>query len=451
MVGAARVDREPERHRLQRARLVAGQLQALDVRRERRRALADDLARRRASPRPAGRRGPRARRSRRARAAAPSASPKRSHGASIRPRSAHSIAQAIVPPAEIVSRPSSSQRPLASSTASGSDDAAQRAEREHVLVLDARPACRRRPCRCARSRSSTRRSCRARRRAPRRGPRRRARGASANVAAWKLRVGSVAIALNASRLASVPSSRYFAVAGPNERSRRSRAAASTACGSAGATFVDGADRDRLEVLGAEHRAEAAAAGVAAVVRDRRVPDAGARPPGRSTPPATPGRAARAAAASASAADRPQRSPAGSSRGPSPSTSRTDGSSHAPRDDDRVVAGELARDGEVAGGERVVEQPGQRRLGDDGELRAGRQRRADQRARSTKASGASGPSGSTPRRRELGASARRRGRRRRCSARRTSSGSGSVSRARVRDVDDERAPEVAAGDGAPAIP
>ena len=35
----------------------------------------------------------------------------------------------------------------------------------------------------------------------------------------------------------MPSSRYFAVAGPNDRARRSRAAASTARGSAGATFV----------------------------------------------------------------------------------------------------------------------------------------------------------------------------------------------------------------------
>ena len=47
-------------------------------------------------------------------------SPNRSQGASIRPRCAHSIAQAIVPPAEIVSMPSSSQRALAASTASGS-------------------------------------------------------------------------------------------------------------------------------------------------------------------------------------------------------------------------------------------------------------------------------------------------------------------------------------------
>jgi len=47
-------------------------------------------------------------------------SPNLSHGASISPRCAHSIAHAIVPPAEIVSMPSSSQRALAASTASGS-------------------------------------------------------------------------------------------------------------------------------------------------------------------------------------------------------------------------------------------------------------------------------------------------------------------------------------------
>src|SRR5215471_12516153 len=56
--------------------------------------------------------------------------------------------------------------------------------------------------------------------------------APSNAAAWKFLAGSAAIALNVSRLASVPSSRYFAVAGPNERSRRSRAAARTAAGPA---------------------------------------------------------------------------------------------------------------------------------------------------------------------------------------------------------------------------
>src|SRR3954471_22251657 len=62
-------------------------------------------------------------------------------------------------------------------------------------------------------------------------------GAAAKLAAWKLRVGSVAMALNARRFASVPTSRYLAVAGPNERSRNARAAATTPGGSAGATFV----------------------------------------------------------------------------------------------------------------------------------------------------------------------------------------------------------------------
>ena len=53
----------------------------------------------------------------------------------------------------------------------------------------------------------------------------------------KFRVGSAEIALNASRLAIVPISRYLAVAAPNERSRKSLAAASTAAGSAEATLV----------------------------------------------------------------------------------------------------------------------------------------------------------------------------------------------------------------------
>ena len=68
------------------------------------------------------------------------------------------------------------------------------------------------------------------------------RGAPSKVAAVKLRVGSVETALNASRLARVPSSRYFAVAGPKLRARRSFAAASTAAWSATPTRV--ADRTR---------------------------------------------------------------------------------------------------------------------------------------------------------------------------------------------------------------
>ena len=62
--------------------------------------------------------------------------------------------------------------------------------------------------------------------------------APSKVAALKFRVGRVESSLNVSRLASVPSSRYFSVAGPNERARRSRAAACTAFGSASGTRPD---------------------------------------------------------------------------------------------------------------------------------------------------------------------------------------------------------------------
>ena len=110
-------------------------------------------------------------------------------------------------------------------------------------------------------------------------------GASSKVAAVKLRVGSVLTALKASRLASVPSSRYFAVAGPKLRARRSRAAARTAAGSCTATLVPDLDEHGLEVLGPQHRAEAAAAGVPAVVADRGVPDAAL--PGRADRRRTP--------------------------------------------------------------------------------------------------------------------------------------------------------------------
>ena len=68
------------------------------------------------------------------------------------------------------------------------------------------------------------------------------------VAAEKFRVGSVEIALNASRFAIVPSSRYFAVAAPNERSRRCFAAASTPAGSADPTFVPARTRIALHHL-----------------------------------------------------------------------------------------------------------------------------------------------------------------------------------------------------------
>ena len=137
-------------------------------------------------------------------------------------------------------------------------------------------------------------------------------------------------------------------------------------------------RHRLDVLGAEHRTEAAAAGVPAVVRERRVEHA-----------ALPRRADGGHLASA----RPNRSrtehlgvrrrPADLAVGRLEPHVRAVDEQHAgpggpADDDDRVVPGELARDGEVARRQRVGEHPGQGRLGHHGELRAGRERGPDQR-------------------------------------------------------------------------
>ena len=136
------------------------------------------------------------------------------------------------------------------------------------------------------------------------------------------------------------------------------------------------DQDGLEVLGPQHRAQPAAAGVPAVVADRGVADLPlpGRTDGRGLPAASeplshgrlglgrrhPGQLRRGFETGAIAIDEQHRQ----LRGPPPH-------------DDRVVPGELAGDGEPAGRQRVGEQPGERRLGHDGELRAGRQRRADQ--------------------------------------------------------------------------
>ncbi len=226
VVGAAGVDGEAQRHRLQRARLVAGQLEALDVRRRSaRRRAADPRGRARGPRRSRAPRPVAARRSRRARAAAP---PRRRSAATARrcsPRSAHSIAHAIVPPVEIVSSPSSSQRPLAASTASGSTTP-HSGPSAKTFSYSTRAPCRPRPAvDVLAADGARRRSCRGRRRAPRRGPRRPGRGASRTSPAGSCAWAASRCALKASRLASVPSSRYLAVAGPNERARRSRAAA----------------------------------------------------------------------------------------------------------------------------------------------------------------------------------------------------------------------------------
>ena len=201
---------------------------------------------------------------------------------------------------------------------------------------------------------------------------------SANVADWKLRVGRVLIALNASRLASVPSSRYFAVAGPNERLAQvlGRRQHRLAVGHRrpGAAL----HRDRLDVLRAHHGTQTAAPGVPAVVRDRGVAHAAARRPGRCWPHASRRPCRARIDSSASDADMPHCGAASTSSTPVGVDQQMGRRWRPAGEHDRVVAGELARDREVAGGQRVGEQTGQRRLRDHGELRAGRQRRAHQR-------------------------------------------------------------------------
>ena len=175
----------------------------------------------------------------------------------------------------------------------------------------------------------------------------------------------------------MPSSRYFAVAGPNDRSRRSRAACEDRGRVGCRDLRRRADRDRLQVLRAHDRAEAAAAGVPAVVRDRRVPDAAlAGRADRGHPPAPAEFAAQLRvgvggghAAEVGRVDEP---------GAVAVDEQCRGLACAAADHDRVVAGELPGDRELAGGQRVGQHPGQRRLRHHGELRAGGQRRAHQR-------------------------------------------------------------------------
>ena len=140
VIGAARAHREPERHRLQRPRLVAGNLEALHLRRERDAAVADRQRRRGGCPRPAGRRGPRARPI--SSIARSSASPlaERQPRLVEQPRSTHSIAKAIVPPVLIVSMPELVAALRRAQHGVGVADAAQRAQREQALVLEAHAA-----------------------------------------------------------------------------------------------------------------------------------------------------------------------------------------------------------------------------------------------------------------------------------------------------------------------
>src|SRR3954470_15208064 len=136
VVRAAGVDREAERHRLQRARLVAGELHALDVRRERVRALPD-LLRRRARALGEQRADALARADlvdhAEQAAGVPEAQPRRVDQAALdafhRPRDRAAGGDRVEP--ELVAAAACGEDRV------GVGDAAERAEREDVLVLDA--------------------------------------------------------------------------------------------------------------------------------------------------------------------------------------------------------------------------------------------------------------------------------------------------------------------------
>ncbi len=204
------------------------------------------------------------------------------------------------------------------------------------------------------------------------------RSACSKVPLWKLRVGSVPKRLNVSRLVAVPSSRYLAVAGPNERFDRSRLNAVSSPGYAHAVRCVPRTANRLDVLAAEHGAAAAAAGMATVVRDggiahgalgrrsnRGNPVVGAQPCAQRVL----GRLAGLAAQLLGwlEPDGPVVHDQHRQRG------------RAADDDDGIAAAALARQREAAAGQRVVEPLGQRAAADDGELRGRGERTADERA------------------------------------------------------------------------
>ena len=190
----------------------------------------------------------------------------------------------------------------------------------------------------------------------------------------------------------MPSSRYFSVAGPNERSRSRRGGQHGGWVRHLRLDARAAHSHGLQVLRAHHGAEPAAAGVAAVVRHGGEPHqplargADRRDtPGRSEP-----------LAQALLGWRPRQAPE-IVRGLHPRAlavhEQHRGLLARAAHDDGVVACELALDGEVARRERVVQQACERRLRHHGELRARGERSADE-GEKTNASGASGPSGST---------------------------------------------------------
>src|SRR4051794_32957617 len=432
------VDREAERHRLQRARLVAGGLHALDVRRERVRALPD-LLRRRARALGEQRADALARADLvdhpQQRVGVPEAQPRRVDQAALdalhRPRDRAAGGDGVEP--ELVAAAARGEHRVRVG------DAAQRTEREDVLVLDAHAL---------------------------------AAGALVDVLAAD-GARRAAVARDAARLGEVLGGqargvgerRLAEVAGRQRgdrvereqvreraelavlrRRRAERAPAQVARGLEDRARVGrghlrrGPDRNGFEELGPEHGAEAAAAGVAAVVRDRRVLD-------------------EVLARGADRGDAPRlaeplaKARLGLRRGQAPEVARGLEPRAVPvdqerrrlgaraGDDDRVVARELAGDREVARGERVVEHPGEGRLRHDGELRARRQRRADER-REAERERRLGAEGVDARRREAVHEPRAEARAADIGAQDVL-GQGQRLGARIREVDDEGAAEVAA--------
>ena len=225
-----------------------------------------------------------------------------------------------MPPAEIVSTPSSSASATASSTASGSPmptsgpsaNALSYSTRAEPPLLVRRIRSQPIEHDAQESRTAARSS-----------------SASSVVSAPKLWPGSAESALKASRLESVPASRYLAVAGPKERARSALEAASTA----GASWT-GARRwartatafRRLEPITAPSPPRPAWRPSCETVAKR----TSCSPAGPIAATRYAGRAARAAPPPRRRPSRPQRSPAGSSRTPCSSTISVLGASQAPR-------------------------------------------------------------------------------------------------------------------------
>jgi hypothetical protein len=150
------------------------------------------------------------------------------------PLSRHSMRNATVPPADMVSMPVSSQIRAARriTSLSGIPQSGPRAKRDSYSSLPPAPEASSKTC----SQPMVQAAQEARWTFP---PAARAspeiRSAPANSVSEKFRVGRARRRLRTRTLATVPSSRYLRVAGPKERAERSRAAATTPSGAATGT------------------------------------------------------------------------------------------------------------------------------------------------------------------------------------------------------------------------